>query len=71
VATVPRFVVLTPVEPELALRVALDDVGDRFPEVEVLWGANAGGVVCRAPSETHVRRYMDAAGINVRSISRA
>jgi hypothetical protein len=75
---VPRFLVVTDIEPEIDLRLALDGVGDRFPEVDIECGdvdsrvvAPERRMVCRAPSEAHVRRCMDAAGIAVRAIDRA
>ena len=65
----PRYLVMTEIGPGVDLPVVLDGVGDRFPEVDLELVAEA--LVCRAPSETHIRRYMDAAGVGVRAISRA
>jgi hypothetical protein len=57
---------------------ALHGVEDRFPEVAIErsggeWSARYGAVrlACRAPSESHVRRCLAAAGLLVLAIERS
>ena len=75
----PRFQVLADRPEGQDIDLALHDVEDRFPEVAIEAtgvgeGREPAGAVrlaCRAPSESHVRRCLAAAGLLVRAIDRS
>ena len=72
----PRFLVET-LAREATGHNPLDLPTGRFPEVEIerVYRTRDGGgervvVVCRAPSEAHVRRWLDAAHIAIDAVRR-